>query len=122
MVDDCALQVEGQLRLLLALRRRLYGYGLAFVEDTREGRTAVGLLFGELRRLTTLTTCEEGRATGEAIDVDLSLGSEAVTDEDPPSLRSRGRRADSRCRGELYGMPRRVGSKKLLPCSVRRVI
>ena len=86
MVDDCALQVEGQLRLLLALRRRLYGYGLAFVEDTREGRTAVGFLFGELRRLTTLTTSEEGRATGEAIDVDPPLGSEAVTDEDPPAF------------------------------------
>jgi len=86
VVDDCALQVEGQLRLLLALRRRLYGYGLTFVEDTREGRTAVGLLFGELRRLTTLTTSEEGRATSEAIDVDLPLGSEAVTDKYPPAF------------------------------------
>ena len=74
MVDDCALQVEGQLRLLLALRRRLYGYGLAFVEDTREGRTAVGFFRRKLRRLTTLTTSEEGRATGEAIDVDLPSG------------------------------------------------
>jgi hypothetical protein len=86
VVDDCALQVEGQLGLLLALRRRLYGYGLAFVEDTREGRTAVGFFRCKLRRLTTLTTSEEGRATGEAIDVDLPLGSEAVTDEDPPAF------------------------------------
>ena len=113
MVDDCTLQVEGQLRLLLALRRRLYGYRLTFVEDTREGRAAVGLLFGELRRLTTLTTSEEGRATSEAIDVDLPLGSEAVTDEDPPAFALViGEQIVAV--GGVYGMPRRVGSKKAI--------
>ena len=78
--------MEGQLGLLLALRRRLYGYGLTFRRGHPRGRTAVGFFRRKLCRLTTLTTSEEGRATGEAIDVDLPLGSEAVTDKYPPAF------------------------------------
>jgi len=84
VADFRAMKEEELLRHLHKLLINRHSWGLTLIEYTREGRTTVGLLFGELLRLTTLTTSEEGRATGEAIDVDLPLRSKAVTDEESP--------------------------------------